>query len=134
MRASVLGAVLVAGLAGGWSVAPFLPPSPLAEQAPAAAAPAADARPVVVAVPAAPATPPSTAAPQPASQHGAEEPAGELDLNTATPAQLEDLPGVGTKTAARIVAARPLKSVEQACELPYVRCDDWRGLVVVRQR
>ena len=44
------------------------------------------------------------AAPPGASGSGA--PAGPLDLNTATVAQLEELPGVGPATAQAIVAAR----------------------------
>ena len=37
--------------------------------------------------------------------------AGPVDLNTATPQQIESLPGVGKKTADAIVAARPFTSV-----------------------
>jgi competence protein ComEA len=45
-----------------------------------------------------------------------------LDLNTATPADLETLPGVGTSLAARIVAYRvkhgSFRSVDELKQLP----------------
>ena len=43
----------------------------------------------------------------------AERPAGELvDLNTATTAELETLPGVGPKTAEAIIAGRPYGAID----------------------
>ena len=36
----------------------------------------------------------------------------KIDLNSATQKELEELPGVGTATARRIIAARPYKSVD----------------------
>lgn len=62
-----------------------------------------------------PAAVPSAAAP-PVSPAGASAPAGPVDLNTATVADLEQLPGVGPSTAAAIVDDRtrngPFASVD----------------------
>ena len=65
-------------------------------------------------------------------------PAGPIDLNTATAADLEELPGVGPATAAAIVAYRddhgPFRSVEQLLEVRGIgeaKLDALRDLVVV---
>lgn len=55
------------------------------------------------------AVPTVLAAPAPAAAKAA---APLLDLNTATEAQLQTLPGVGEATARKIVAGRPYKSVD----------------------
>jgi competence protein ComEA len=46
--------------------------------------------------------------------------AGPLDLNTATPAQLDELPGVGPVLAQRIIARRPFTSVDELDEVSGV--------------
>lgn len=56
------------------------------------------------------AQPAGTPAPTPMSAPTAPAP---LDINTATPAQLQTLPGIGDAYAKRIVAGRPYNSKDQ---------------------
>jgi DNA uptake protein ComE-like DNA-binding protein len=44
---------------------------------------------------------------------GKEPVAVKVDLNSATPAELESLPGVGPETAKKIIAARPFTTIEE---------------------
>jgi competence protein ComEA len=82
----------------------------------------------------------ATAAEQaaPATSAEAAVPAGPVDLNTATPADLDALPGVGPVTAAAIIAWREANgkftSVDQLSEVDGIgpaRLDKLRGLVDV---
>jgi competence protein ComEA len=43
---------------------------------------------------------------------------GKVDINTADPATLEKLPGVGTEFANAIIASRPYKSVDELARVP----------------
>ncbi|MGY4706356.1 ComEA family DNA-binding protein [Candidatus Bipolaricaulota sp. J31] len=49
---------------------------------------------------------------------------GPLNLNSATPEELEELPGIGPELARRIVAYReahgPFRSVEELLEVPGI--------------
>ena len=72
----------------------------------------------------------------PSQAHGAEgAPAGGLvNLNTATPEELEDLPGIGAVTVQKIVAAReerPFTSLEDAVERGVIhrgQLEDLQGI------
>jgi competence protein ComEA len=79
--------------------------------------------------------PPPDAATTPGSLGGT--PSAPLDLNTATPEQLDTLPGVGEVTAKRIVAyrsAHPFTTVDELLEVPGIgqrRFEQLKDLVTV---
>ena len=64
-------------------------------------------------------------------------PSAPLDLNTATPEQLDTLPGVGEVTANRIIAyrsAHPFTAVDELLEVPGIgqrRFEQLKDLVTV---
>lgn len=86
-----------------------------------AQAPSPAQAPPRTAPPASPQTPPAATSPQaaPAARPPAATPAapttaaGKVDLNLATVAELEALPGIGPARAAAIVANRPYRSPEE---------------------
>ena len=82
--------------------------------APTMATLAVETTPVPVVMVATTAPPPFTPVPQPASD---DEPEGLVNVNTATAAQLEELPGIGPALASRIVADRERNG-------PYASVDD----------
>ena len=68
---------------------------------------------------------------------GIGSPTAPVDLNTATPEQLDTLPGVGPQTAAKIIAFRqehgPFHSVEELDAVPGIgpaRIEQLKGLVL----
>lgn len=72
-----------------------------------------------------------------AAAAGPGSPAAPVDLNTATPEQLDALPGIGPATAAKIVSFRqqhgPFHSVEELDAVPGIgpsRIEQLKGLVL----
>lgn len=99
-------------------------PRTVTVQVPQAAAQAPQA---VVQAPAAAPAPSAAAAPQTASQAPTAAPSadGRVNVNTATDAELDKVPGIGTATVAKIKAARPLASVDAVDALPGVNAENF---------
>jgi competence ComEA-like helix-hairpin-helix protein len=60
------------------------------------------------------------------------KPAGRININTATAAELEALPGIGPVIARRIIEGRPYRSVEELARVKGIgrkRLDEIRALV-----
>lgn len=71
----------------------------------------------------------------PARTAGASAATALVDLNAATQAQLEGLPGIGPVRAAAIIAARPFDDVDELIErevIPAGVFEDIRTLVTIR--
>jgi len=72
-----------------------------------------------------------------AEEEAEAEPSGPVDLNQATPEELDALPGIGPVTVQKIVAARqerPFSSLDEAVErkvLSSSQLDKIRDLVTV---
>lgn len=65
-------------------------------------------------------TPPPTEPPPASSVRAPQGAVGLVDLNTATLAQLEALPGIGPALAQRIVEHRPYRSVDDLLKVPGI--------------
>jgi competence ComEA-like helix-hairpin-helix protein len=63
---------------------------------------------------------PAPAAPQKLRESDSQAAEKQVDLNTASLAELQKLPGIGPVLAARIIAHRPYKSVEQLEAVPGI--------------
>jgi competence ComEA-like helix-hairpin-helix protein len=76
--------------------------------------------------------PPAAKAPAKPKRHAMPKPAGRINVNTATAAELEALPGIGPVIARRIVEGRPYRSVEELERVKGIgkkRLEEMRPLV-----
>ncbi|MGC9198437.1 MAG: ComEA family DNA-binding protein [Acidobacteriaceae bacterium] len=85
------------------------------------------------------AQPPAPQQPSPASSHAASSAhshAGALDINSATPQQLNALPGFGPAYTRRVIAGRPYRSSNQLVTrgvIPQSEYQRIRGLIVAHR-
>lgn len=89
--------------------APMATPAKPVIAAPATAVPAMPVKPVV----AAPAATAPAVTPIVKPTAAAKPPIGPVNVNTATPAELDALPGIGKARTKAIIAGRPYKSVDE---------------------
>ena len=75
----------------------------------------------------------SSDVPRQSSERADQKPTAAVDLNTATEAQLEELPGIGTRSDKKIIAGRPYKSIDDLSMsgIPAATVDKIKSLVAV---
>jgi len=69
----------------------------------------------------------ATEAPGRAGGSGAIPLKERINVNTASSAELQELPGIGPALAARLIAARPIASVESLVEIPGISANTLAG-------
>lgn len=114
---------------GGAGAAPVVPPVPakpiLPEPPPQPVGlprpPAMPGLPSAATVPSIPATPAARPVPAITAKSIGKLPAGKVNLNTASEAELEALPGIGPVKAKAIVAGRPYGKPEDVMKVPGIK-------------
>lgn len=112
------------------------PATPATKPAPAVPAPANPTPPTVAAPKAPTAGKPETSKPEAKTDAKAEK-AALIDLNSATPAELDALPGIGTARAAAIVKGRPYHGKDELVSkkiIPQGVYDGIKDRVIAKQK